>query len=1077
MAIGSILQIHPFDFKPSAPPAGQYLLYAKTDDTIYLQDSTGNEYAFGSTTAITSLVGEASGVGPGAATITLSNSAVIGKVLTGFTPGPNSTVLATDTLLQAIQKLQAQVTAAASSGISSLTGDVTGTGPGATATTVVSVGGKSSSAISTSVDDTQAATASNTASTIVKRDASGNFAANVITADLSGNATTATSSGSFTGSLVGDVTGTQGATVVSAVGGKSAASISTAVDDVQAATSINTASTLVERDASGNFAANTITANLTGVASGNEPPIVATTATDYYRGDKTFQPLNKAAVGLENVVNADTTTTANISDSTNKRFVTDAEKTVIGNTSGINTGDQDLSGKLDVGLAVLKSDYSPAHSILVQQSGTGSPTSLQIGNNTLVGRLSGGGSLINDLSTSDVRNLLSIDNVDNTSDANKPVSVDQAAADAAVQSFAIQRANHTGTQPASTISDFNEAAQDSIGGALVDTSTIDLTYDDALNQISASVIPSSIGNTELASGINADKIADGSVSNTEFQFLNGVTSDIQTQINNITSSNTGDVTVTDTDTIDFTLTGQNLQAAVKVSDSTITSDVNGIKVGTVPAAQVSGLAAVATSGLKSDVGLGNVDNTSDANKPVSVDQAAADSAVQTFSTNRSNHTGTQPASTISDFTESAQDAVGGALTDTANIDLTYDDVANTISADLADTLVAPDTYGAADRVGTFEVDQKGRLISAVDVVISIPSTQVSNFTSAAQSVVGGMSVETDSIDLYTDLTPELKADLKISTNVESSGFIRVVNNIESTGVPGLRSQVETGAPVQIGTSNFEGAANRAARSDHVHSHGNQTSGTLHAIVTSLVNGFMSAVDKVKLDAATALNTVSTLVFRDGSGNFAAGNITADLTGNVSGNVTGNVTGNVSGSAASFTGNLVGDVTGTQGATVVDAVGGKTAAQVSTSVDDTIAATSDDEFSTIVKRDSNGDFAMRDLSARRISQTGGYYSSVVALSDGPTINTDAFLGNIFTVTIAGNRTFAAPTNPTADQKITYRIRQDAVGGRTITWDAAFSFGVDLSGVPNSTSPNVFDYYGFQYNAVTSSWNCLAISRGY
>lgn len=54
--------------------------------------------------------------------------------------------------------------------------------------------------------------------------------------------------------------------------------------------------------------------------------------------------------------------------------------------------------------------------------------------------------------------------------------------------------------------------------------------------------------------------------------------------------------------------------------------------------------------------------------------------------------------------------------------------------------------------------------------------------------------------------------------------------------------------------------------------------------------------------ATSANTVSTLVARDGSGNFAAGTITATLTGNVTGNLTGNVTGNV-------TGNLTGNVTG------------------------------------------------------------------------------------------------------------------------------------------------------------------------
>ena len=39
-----------------------------------------------------------------------------------------------------------------------------------------------------------------------------------------------------------------------------------------------------------------------------------------------------------------------------------------------------------------------------------------------------------------------------------------------------------------------------------------------------------IGDSELSSGISATKLADGSVSNTEFQYLNGVTSAIQTQL-------------------------------------------------------------------------------------------------------------------------------------------------------------------------------------------------------------------------------------------------------------------------------------------------------------------------------------------------------------------------------------------------------------------------------------------------------------------------------------------------------------------------------------------------------------------
>jgi len=54
---------------------------------------------------ITSLTGEATASGPGAASTTLDNAAVIGKLLTAFTPGAG-TVAATDSILQAIQKLQ-----------------------------------------------------------------------------------------------------------------------------------------------------------------------------------------------------------------------------------------------------------------------------------------------------------------------------------------------------------------------------------------------------------------------------------------------------------------------------------------------------------------------------------------------------------------------------------------------------------------------------------------------------------------------------------------------------------------------------------------------------------------------------------------------------------------------------------------------------------------------------------------------------------------------------------------------------------------------------------------------------------
>lgn len=67
--------------------------------------------------------------------------------------------------------------------ISSLTNDVTATGPGAAAATVAFVGGETAADVAQSVQDTQAATASSTVSTLVKRDSNGETALDGLSLD------------------------------------------------------------------------------------------------------------------------------------------------------------------------------------------------------------------------------------------------------------------------------------------------------------------------------------------------------------------------------------------------------------------------------------------------------------------------------------------------------------------------------------------------------------------------------------------------------------------------------------------------------------------------------------------------------------------------------------------------------------------------------------------------------------------------------------------------------------------------------------------------------------------------------
>ena len=126
------------------------------------------------------------------------------------------------------------------------------------------------------------ATSANTANAIVARDASGNFSAGTITANLSGNATTATTATNFSGSLAGDVTGTQGATVVSTVDGQTAANVAAATVLANAATNLNTANAIVRRDSTGSFAAEVVSV-VDSIASGNF--VLSTTASTSTAGN------------------------------------------------------------------------------------------------------------------------------------------------------------------------------------------------------------------------------------------------------------------------------------------------------------------------------------------------------------------------------------------------------------------------------------------------------------------------------------------------------------------------------------------------------------------------------------------------------------------------------------------------------------------------------------------------------------------------------------------------------------------------------------------------------------------------
>lgn len=63
---------------------------------------------------------------------------------------------------------------------------------------------------------------------------------------------------------------------------------------------------------------------------------------------------------------------------------------------------------------------------------------------------------------------------------------------------------------------------------------------------------------------------------------------------------------------------------------------------------------------------------------------------------------------------------------------------------------------------------------------------------------------------------------------------------------------------------------------------------------------------------------------------------------------------------------------------------------------------------------------------------------VALTDAANIATDASLSNVFSVTLAGNRTLDNPTNLSDGQSLIWVVTQDATGNRTLAFGSKFAF---------------------------------------
>ena len=113
----------------------------------------------------------------------------------------------------------------------------------------------------------------------------------------------------------------------------------------------------------------------------------------------------------------------------------------------------------------------------------------------------------------------------------------------------------------------------------------------------------------------------------------------------------------------------------------------------------------------------------------------------------------------------------------------------------------------------------------------------------------------------------------------------------------------------------------------------------------------------------------------------------------------------------------------------------------------------------------GQFARRDQSN---IFTGGRNSSPwIAIAEGAVTTIDAALGNHQKLILTGNRAMAAPTNAVSGLPIWLQVKQDASGGRTLTWDSVFVFE---NGLPPTLAVGAFgiDLFMMIYDSDAALW---------
>ena len=220
--------------------------------------------------------------------------------------------------------------------------------------------------------------------------------------------------------------------------------------------------------------------------------------------------------------------------------------------------------------------------------------------------------------------------------------------------------------------------------------------------------------------------------------------------------------------------------------------------------------------------------------------------------------------------------------------------------------------------------------------------------------------------------------LTVTGNVTATTFVGDVDAVDGDFDGTLEADAITVAGVALATVIAGTTVTTATNANHVSVADNESTNENNLIPF--------------IEDASATGNVGLESDGDFTYNPSTGTVTATA---FVGALTGNVTGNTSGTAATVTGAAQSNIT---------SLGTLTGLTVSGSV----------------------------------SLTGGAAANITALTDGSTITIDMSTACHHSVTLGGNRTFAAPSNQAVGQSGSIFITQDGTGSRTASFNSAFKF---------------------------------------